>query len=242
MCQNKVCCLQEPREKRGSLLILPTRLVCYNTHVKKLQVTTKKTNKKSSVLLPTEFIERKIYFINGHKIMLDSDLAKMYGVSVKRLNEAVKRNIKRFPLDFMFQLSIKESKNLPNARSQFATLEKEIPKSQIVMLNLKSQIATSSYGGRRTLPYVFTEQGVAMLSSVLRSDRAVEVNIAIMRVFVHIRELMISNKDLTRRINDLENKYDSHFKTIFDAIRQLLTPPPKPVKIEIKKVKMGFTT
>ena len=116
--------------------------------MKKLQVTTK----KSSVLLPTEFIERKIYFIHGHKVMLDSDLAKMYGVSVKRLNEAVKRNRKRFPADFMFQLSIKESQNLLNARSQIVTLEKEIPRSKIAMLNLRSQFATSSYGEEGPYP------------------------------------------------------------------------------------------
>jgi hypothetical protein len=136
-------------------------------------------------------------------VMLDQDLAEMYGVEVKRLNEQVRRNLKRFPADFMFELIYQE------------------------FINLKPQIATSSYahGGRRKAPLVFTEQGVAMLSGILNSDRAIEVNILIMRAFVKLREMIASNKELSRRLSDLENKYDSQFKVVFDAIRQLMVPP-----------------
>src|SRR3989344_7316795 len=138
--------------------------------------------------------------------------------------EFIERNKKRFPKDFMFQLSIKETEDLISSRSRFVTL------------NLRSQIATLSldYGGRRYLPYVFTEQGVAMLSSVLNSNKAIEVNIAIMRVFVRIRQLMLSHKDIARRLDDLEKKYDHQFSAVFDAIRQLITEKEKP------KNKIGF--
>src|SRR4030067_2646197 len=142
-------------------------------------------------LIPAEVIERKIYLIRGHKVMLDSDLAELYGVATKRLNEQVRRNLKRFPSDFMFQLSSKEAESS------------------------RSQVATSKRGGRRYLPYVFTEQGVAMLSSVLNSDRAVQVNIAIMRVFVKLREMIATNKDLAKRLDELEKKDDSQFKVVF---------------------------
>lgn len=163
-------------------------------------------------LIPVEMIERKIYLIRGHKVMLDSDLAKLYEVPTRRLNEQVKRNISRFPADFMFQLTDEEADNL---RSQIAT-------------------SISAHGGRRYLPFVFTEQGVAMLSSVLNSERAVQVNIAIMRAFVKLRELMATHKDLARKLEEMEKKYDSQFKIVFDAIRQLMTPP------ETKKRKIGF--
>jgi hypothetical protein len=163
-------------------------------------------------LIPVEIIERKIYLICGHKVMLDSDLAELYEVPTRRLNEQVKRNISRFPSDFMFQLTHDETKNL------------------------RSQIATSSFehGGRRYLPYVFTEQGVAMLSSVLNSERAIHVNVEIMRAFVRLRQMLASNAELARKLDALENKYDAQFKVVFDAIRQLMTPP------EPKKRKIGF--
>ncbi|WP_333655517.1 ORF6N domain-containing protein [Dissulfurispira sp.] len=163
-------------------------------------------------LIPVEMIEKKILMIRGEKVMLDSDLAELYGVPTRRLNEQVRRNISRFPDDFMFQLTSEETENL---RSQFAT-------------------SSSGHGGRRYLPYVFTEQGVAMLSSVLNSERAIEVNIHIMRAFVKLREMVASHKDLAKRFDDLEKKYDAQFKVVFDAIRQLMIPP------EPKKRKIGF--
>ncbi|WP_181071040.1 ORF6N domain-containing protein [Candidatus Manganitrophus noduliformans] len=154
--------------------------------------------------IPTEVIEQKIYFIRGHKVMLDGDLAKLYGVPTKRLNEQVRRNIKRFPPDFMFQLTADEAKFL---RSQNATLKK----------------------GRgqhlKYLPYAFTEQGVAMLSSALNSERAIEVNILIMRTFVKLREMIASHKDLVKKLDELEKKYDEQFQVVFEAIRQLMAPP-----------------
>ena len=164
-------------------------------------------------LVPRERIEQTILLIRGHNVMLDSDLAQLYGVTVGRLNEAVKRNEDRFPSDFMFQLT----------RAEFE--------------NLKSQIAISSskWGGRRHAPYVFTEQGVAMLSSVLRSKRAIEVNIAIMRTFVRLREMISSNKALARRLSDLEKKYDGQFRVVLEAIRELMAEPtPKSRRIGFK--------
>jgi len=162
--------------------------------------------------VPTEVIERKILLIRGHKVMLDSDLAELYEVATKVLVQAIKRNVKRFPSDFMFQLNNQEVAGL---RSQFVT----------------SKIGR---GGRRYPPYAFTEQGVAMLSTVLNSERAIEVNIHIMRAFVKLREMIASNKELARKLDALEKKYDAQFKVVFDAIRQLMTPP------EIKKKKIGF--
>lgn len=146
--------------------------------------------------------ERCILQIRGQKVILSHDLARLYDVETKVLNQAVKRNIERFPEDFMFQLTEEE------------------------FSNLRSQFVTSSWGGTRVPPYAFTEQGVAMLSSVLNSPRAVQVNIAIMRTFVRLREMLLSNDDLARKLNDLEKKYDHHFKIVFDAIRQLMEPPP----------------
>jgi len=154
-------------------------------------------------LLPTEVIERKILLIRGQKVMLDSDLAELYGVETSNLNKAVKRNIDRFPEDFMLQLTKEEADSL---------------RFQIGMSK------TEGRGGRRYLPYAFTEQGVAMLSSVLNSKRAVQVNIAIMRVFVKLREMIASNKELAKKLDNLEKKYDTQFKVVFDAIRQLMTP------------------
>ncbi|PYK54904.1 MAG: DNA-binding protein [Verrucomicrobia bacterium] len=140
--------------------------------------------------------------------MLDSDLARLYGVEARALNQAVARNRKRFPADFMFQLTPREYESL------------------------RSQIVTSKTGrgGRRYRPYAFTEQGVAMLSSVLRSTRAVEVNIAIMRTFVQLRRLMDTNRDLARKIKALEKKYDEQFAVVFEAIKELITPPEPPKK------------
>ncbi len=171
---------------------------------------------KSEVLLPVEIIQNKIFLIRGQKVMLDKDLAQLYQVATKRFNEQVKRNIKRFPEDFMFQLTQEEFDNL------------------------RSQFATSSWGGRRYLPYVFTDYGVAMLSSVLNSDRAIDVNIQIMRVFTKLRELMLSHKDLARKIEELEKKYDKQFVVVFEAIRKLMTAPVVPPSDDYKRTKIGF--
>ena len=157
-------------------------------------------DKKAVISL--ESIEWQIFFIRRHKVMLSAHLARLYGVEPKALVQAVKRNIERFPEDFMFQLSEAE------------------------LAILKSQIVTSSWGGaRRAAPYAFTEQGVAMLSSVLRSKRAVLVNVEIMRTFVRLRQILASNDELARRLDELESKYDRQFKVVFDAIRELMRPP-----------------
>ena len=165
--------------------------------------------KSSPGLIPLERIQQQIFLLRGQKVMLSNDLAALYGVEAKALNRAVKRNIGRFPDDFMFQLNDEE------------------------WTNLKCQIGTSSWGGTRVAPYAFTEQGVAMLSSVLRSPRAVHVNIAIMRAFVRLREMLLTNVELAGKLADLERKYDSQFKAVFDAIHQLMAPPPAPPKPEI---------
>jgi hypothetical protein len=157
--------------------------------------------------IPMERIERAILLIRDQKVMLDTHLAALYEVEVKVLNQAVKRNIKRFPKDFMFQLSAEEA---------------ELLKSQNVTLK------TGRGKHRKYLPYVFTEQGVAMLSSVLRSERAVHVNIEIMRAFVRLRQILSSNVELARKLNAFEKKYDAQFKVVFDALRQLMAPPTKP--------------
>ncbi|WP_239461589.1 ORF6N domain-containing protein [Occallatibacter savannae] len=159
----------------------------------------------SSLVILAERVERRILSIRGQKVMLSTDLAELYEVAPKVLMQAVKRNVERFPADFMFQLTRAES------------------------ANLKSQFVTSSWGGaRRSTPYAFTEQGVAMLSSVLRSARAVQVNIAIMRAFVKLRELLATHHDLAKRLEELESKYDDQFKIVFDAIRGLMRPPERP--------------
>ena len=163
------------------------------------------------ILVPMERIERAILMLRGHKVMLDADLAALYGVETKALVRAVKRNEDRFPHDFMFQLSREESDNL---RLHFGT--------------------SSSWGGRRYLPYAFTEQGVAMLSSVLRSPRAVQVNIEIMRAFVRLRKMLASNAELAKKLDALEKKYDVQFRAVFEAIRQLMAPR------EPKRRRIGF--
>ena len=169
-----------------------------------------------------EVIERSIVILRGHKVLLDGDLARMYGVDVKALNQSVKRNADRFPVDFMFQLTVEEAAGL---RSIADAAEAEPPETTGVF-DLKSQSVTSrAWGGRRKLPHAFTEQGVAMLSSVLRSPRAVRVNIEIMRAFVRLRRLLQTNAELTRKLDALEAKYDNQFRVVFDAIRELMTPP-----------------
>ena len=157
--------------------------------------------------VPSEKVDQAIRLVRGHRVMLDSDLADLYAVSTKVFNQAVKRNRARFPTDFMFQLTLEESDSL---RSQFVTLKMGRGKH------------------RKYRPYVFTEQGVAMLSSVLRSERAIQVNIAIMRAFVRLRAIIGSNKVLARRLTELEKKYDTQFRVVFDAIRELMEgPQPK---------------
>jgi hypothetical protein len=171
-----------------------------------------------SSLLPAERIEKAILLIRGHKVMLDRDLADLYGVPTKRLNEQVRRNYARFPKDFMFQLNNEEFQDW---RSQFATSN---PGTRM---------------GLRRRPYAFTEQGVAMLSSVLNSERAIAVNIAIMRAFVKLREILSTHKDLARKLEEIERKlghHDEHFRVVFEAIRQLMIPPPEPDK----KRRIGF--
>lgn len=163
-------------------------------------------------LVPFEVIEKKILLISGKKVMLDSDLAALYGVETKVLKRAVRRNIERFPADFMFQLTSEESSFL------------------------RCQIGTSNKGrgGRRYSPFAFTENGVAMLSSILNSPKAIQVNIQIMRTFTKLREMIASHKDLTKKLNELEKKYDGQFQIVFEAIRQLIAVEESP------KRKIGF--
>ncbi len=177
----------------------------------------------SKEIVPIERIAESIRWIRGHKVLLDSDLALLYGVATKVLNQAVKRNRERFPDDFMFQLNADETGFL---RSQFVTLEKERRTNW-------SQIVTSSekHRGKRYRPYAFTEQGIAMLSSVLKSDRAIKVNIAIMRAFVKLRQLLNANRELAKKFSELEQrvgKHDEDITAILEAIRQLMAPPEKP--------------
>lgn len=197
-----------------------------------------------------ERIERSILLIRGQKVMLDSDLAELYGVTTSRLIEAVKRQLRRFPADFMFQLSIQEVRAM---RSQFAISNVNPQLLQVDTALLSQSVISNSQhpenaasssdeadsvtkrGGRRILPYVFTEQGVAMLSSVLNSQRAVDVNIEIMRAFVRLRQLISSHADLARKLEELERKYDGQFKVVFEAIKQLMAPP-----MPTKKQKIGF--
>ena len=164
-------------------------------------------------LIPQEIIEKKIFLIRGHKVMLDKDLARLYGVTTGNLNKAVGRNSERFPEGFVFQLTKEEFKNLI------------------------FHFGISSWGGTRKMPRVFTEQGVAMLSSVLKSKRAIQVNVAIMQVFVKLREILSTHKELAYKLKDLERKIEKHdeeIMAIFEAIRQLMAPPEKP------KRRIGF--
>ncbi len=165
-------------------------------------------------LIVREVIEKEILMIRGHKVMISTHLAKLYGINVKYLNRAVKRNLKRFPVDFMFRLTKKE------------------------LADLRCHFGTSSWGGRRYLPYAFTEQGVAMLSSVLNSERAIQVNIAIMRAFVKLRQILATHKELAAKFTELERKierHDTEIQAIFEAIRQLMAPPRV-----VRKKRIGF--
>ena len=166
----------------------------------------------NSLAVSVQLIERRIYLIRGQKVMIDVDLAELYGVQTKRLNERVRRNSKRFPKDFMFQLTKSEAENL---RSQFAT-------------------SRSGHGGRRTLPYVFTEQGVAMLSTVLNSEQAIEINITIMRAFVKLRQMLESNEELNRKFAAVIRKlstHDKYFRVVFDELKKLTEQPIPPRKL-----------
>lgn len=170
---------------------------------------------KTALLIPEERVDRLILLIRGQRVMLDADLAELYGVETKRPNRAVKRHEDRFPGDFMFQLSSEEVEIL---RCQFG--------------------ASRSWGGRRYLPRVFTEQGVAMLSSVLHSPCAIQVNIAIMRAFVRLRQILAGHRELSHKLDALEKKYDGQFRVVFEAIRRLMTPPPQ----ARKRKRIGFIT
>jgi hypothetical protein len=164
-------------------------------------------------LVPMERVERVILLIRGHKVLLDADLAALYGVETRRLNEQVRRNVGRFPADFMFQLTAQE------------------------FYNLKSQFATSSWGGKRKLPFVFTEHGALMAASVLNSERAVKVSIQVVRAFVKLREMLATHKVMAGKLTELEKRLDSHdqdIRNLVGAIRQLMTPPVKPRR------KIGF--
>ncbi len=167
---------------------------------------------QSPIALPTEEIQQHILFIRGEKVMLDAHLALLYGVETKALIQAIKRNLDRFPTDFMFQLTQDE------------------------LQILRSQFVTSSWGGRRYAPYVFTEQGVAMLSSVLSSKQAIQVNVEIIRAFVRLRQLTATHKELRDKLDALEKNYDKKFGVVFDAIHQLMITP-KPSE---KKRSIGF--
>ena len=162
-------------------------------------------------LIPSERIEKTILLIRGQKVMLDEDLAELYGVAVKVLNQAVRRNQKRFPSDFMIQLT----------KNEYDEIRSRLP-------NLKS--GRGRY--RKYLPYAFTEQGVAMLSTVLNSERSIQVNVEIMRTFVRLRQILASHSQLARKVEQIEKKYDSNFKVVFEAIHQLMEPPrPKRKRI-----------
>jgi hypothetical protein len=156
-----------------------------------------------NTIVPTALISQKIFFVRGTRVMLDADLARLYGVATKNLNKAVKRNASRFPSDFMFQLSPKE----------------------LHSLGFQTGTSKPGRGGRRYAPYAFTEQGVAMLSSVLRSSRAVQVNVAIMRTFVRLREMLATHEELRQKINAMEKRYDARFQAVFDTIRRMLETP-----------------
>ncbi|MDD5432005.1 MAG: ORF6N domain-containing protein [Candidatus Omnitrophica bacterium] len=178
-------------------------------------------------IVSAEVVATKILFIRGRKVMLDRDLAELYGVSVKRLNEQVKRNAKRFPADFMFQLNKEE---VGVSRSQIATLNEHIEDKEVITITRGRNI--------KYLPYVFTEQGVAMLSTVLNSDKAIQVNIAIMRAFVKLREFLLTHKELAQKLEELERKYNLHEKDvqmILEVIKQLMTTSSVP-----EKPKIGF--
>jgi phage regulator Rha-like protein len=163
---------------------------------------------KAIARIQVKHIESMILYVRGEKVILDSDLAVLYGVSTTRLNEQINRNKRRFPADFVFRLTKEEWDSL---MSQFA-------------------ISKTGRGGRRKLPYVFTEHGAIMVANVLSSERAVEVSVRVVRAFVKLRQLLASNSELSRKLNELEKKYDHQFKIVFEAIRQLMIPPPAKTK------------
>ena len=169
-----------------------------------MRVSKKQTRRDASSLVLASPIQRKIHIIRGQKVMLSTDLAALYRVQPRALVQAVRRNINRFPRDFMFQLSPAETRNL------------------------KSQFVISSWGGQRAAPFAFTEQGIAMLSSVLRSERAVKANIAIMRAFVRLREMLVTHEELRQKIEQMEKRYDSKFQIVFATIKQMLETPANP--------------
>jgi hypothetical protein len=171
---------------------------------------------RTRIVIPAERIHAAILLLRGEKVILDAPLADLYGVETRSLIQSVKRNLQRFPRDFMFQLNSKEFKSL---------------RSQSVISK------PTGRGGRRYPPYAFTEQGIAMLSSVLNSERAIAVNVEIMRAFVQLRRMLAGHADLARRLAEMERKYDGQFKVVFDAIRQLMGPPPEP-----KRKPIGYHT
>ena len=182
-------------------------------------------------LVIEEGIERRIYLIRGHRVMLSSDLAELYGVEPKVLVQAVNRNIERFPSDFMFRL---ENSELRSLKSQIVTSNgvtgskiRDVPK---LLDNISKSGSMKGRGGGRHYPYAFTEQGVAMLSSVLRSDRAIAVNIEIMRAFVNLKRELYTNAALAKRLDEMEGKYDKRFRIVFAAIKSLLMPEARPHK------------
>jgi len=186
----------------------------------------KKKLTSTSLSVSVQLIERRIYLIRGQKVMLDFDLAELYGVPTKQLNQQVSRNRKRFPEDFMFRLTKEEAEflrshlTISNLRSQFVTSRSD----------LRSQFATSSsgHGGRRYLPRAFTEQGVAMLSSVLSSEQAIEVNFTIMRAFVRLRQMLETNEELNRKFAAVIRKlstHDKYFRVVFDELKKLTEEP-----------------
>ncbi|MBP9663312.1 MAG: ORF6N domain-containing protein [Pyrinomonadaceae bacterium] len=169
-----------------------------------------------NALIPLERVESRILFIRGEKVIVDSDLAQLYGVTTSNFNKAVKRNIERFPSDFMFQLTKEEFESL-----RFQT--------GISNESMRSQFATSKErGGRRYLPYAFTEHGALMAANILNSDRAVEASVQVVRAFVKLRQMLASNAELARKVEALEQKYAANFKVVFDAIKQLMAPPTSP--------------
>ena len=174
---------------------------------------------KKAIAVAAKQIEQRIFMIRGQKVILDRDLAELYEVETKQVKRAVRRNMERFPDDFMFELTKKEFENL------------------------RYHFDTSSWGGTRYMPLAFTEEGVAMLSSVLRSKRAVQVNIEIMRAFVRLRQMLDAHKDLRRKLAALEKKYDDQFKIVFEAIAELMTPPeksPRKIGFEVKEKRAGY--
>jgi phage regulator Rha-like protein len=189
-----------------------------------------KTSKDRS-LIPVERIERSILLIRGQKVMLDRDLAHLYGVATKVLNQAVKRHKDRFPEDFMFQLTMEEAK---------------IWWTEVRGGSLRSQIVTLKRGQHiKYRPYAFTKHGILMLSSVLSSERAVQVNIQIMRTFVRLRRIIASHADLARKLDELEKRYDAQFKVVFEAIRELMKPPEtkkRPIGFLVEEAKVPYLT